>query len=276
MTADSAWVSICRPELAPAEAWAPSLGSLDVWWIDLGGGPADRAANCLTKEERERAQRLVVPAKRRQFELTRAALRRILGRVLELDPSEVLLIEGEHGKLAVRHGIFFNVTHSAELALIAVQSSGFAFEATPLRLETGGLGIDVEQVDPERPLTRMAQRFFHADEAHAFLKLDTQVRTVDFYRRWALKEAYVKALGTGLTYSSRKFQLDDDLPTCAWRGLVASCARHPDQTERWRFANGWLGHRGNEYAVAVCSSREPEQVRFFEAPARQQGSRSNR
>lgn len=90
------------------------------------------------------------------------ALREILGRYLGLPGEELRFEAGEYGKprLADPEGeLAFNLSHSGALALVAVA-----------RRE---VGVDVERIRTKRP--------------------------VDFYRRWADREARVKYLGTGLT-----------------------------------------------------------------------------
>lgn len=93
---------------------------------------------------------------------SRSALREILGRYLGLPANELRFETGRHGKprLAAPEGaLAFNLSHSSSLALVAVA-----------RRE---VGVDVERIRTKRP--------------------------VDFYRRWADREARVKYLGTGLT-----------------------------------------------------------------------------
>jgi phosphopantetheinyl transferase len=93
---------------------------------------------------------------------SRWALREILGRYLGLPANELRFETGRHGKprLATPEGeLAFNLSHSSSLALVAVA-----------RRE---VGVDVERIRTKRP--------------------------VDFYRRWADREARVKYLGTGLT-----------------------------------------------------------------------------
>jgi phosphopantetheinyl transferase len=90
------------------------------------------------------------------------ALREILGRYLGLPGEDLSFEAGEHGKprLADREGeLAFNLSHSGSLALVAVAR--------------GEVGVDVERIRAKR--------------------------SVDFYRRWADREARVKYLGAGLT-----------------------------------------------------------------------------
>jgi phosphopantetheinyl transferase len=90
------------------------------------------------------------------------ALREILGRYLGLPAEELRFETGRHGKprlASPQDELAFNLSHSGSLALVAIA-----------RRE---VGVDVERIRAKRP--------------------------VDFYRRWADREARVKCLGTGLT-----------------------------------------------------------------------------
>lgn len=90
------------------------------------------------------------------------ALREILGRYSGLPADELRFETNEHGKprLAAPDGeLEFNLSHSGSLGLVAVA-----------RRE---VGVDVERIRAKR--------------------------SVDFYRRWADREARVKCLATGLT-----------------------------------------------------------------------------
>lgn len=230
--------------------WRPCPEALDVWrvdWVMDGAGAASEqtvdlwAEGLLDEAERGRAQRLVVAAKRRQFTRSRAALRVVLGWRLGVDPRGLEFRLADHGRPEV-DGIVFNLSHSGTVAVIAVGATS-----------TTKLGVDVERVETDRPVDRLVERFFAPSEADAFAQCPTDERAADFARRWALKEAYVKALGTGLTYSSRDFALQDDPVSWTARPLLASCARHGERLRDWRFRNLWLDVGPERFAVALCS-----------------------
>ena len=69
------------------------------------------------------------------------------------------------------------------------------------------LGVDVEQLrkldDPES----IARRFFSPGEASELLSLKPEERGPAFFRCWTRKEAYVKAIGDGLTIPLDCFQV---------------------------------------------------------------------
>lgn len=90
----------------------------------------------------------------------------------------------EHGKPYFEHGPFFSISHSGRYAVLAVSDNE--------------IGIDVE--DRENPNFAVAKRCFTKEEQD-FAKQSTR----DFLRIWTAKEAVLKLLGTGFSYSPKKF-----------------------------------------------------------------------
>jgi hypothetical protein len=96
-----------------------------------------------------------------------AALRLVLAVYLGEEPERIRLERGEHGKPRLagdRARLEFNLSHSGELALVAVSGEH-------------AVGVDVERVRPKRGAA--------------------------FYRRWARHEAEVKCRGIGLLRARR-------------------------------------------------------------------------
>lgn len=246
------------------ELWQRSLDSIDVWRVDWvmrsPSGQSEAVADgwaetLLHDSERARAARLVVPNKRRQFLRSRAALRFLLARRLDVAPQSLVLRSGDHGRPEV-DDLIFNLSHSGSVAVIALGAE-----------RTTRLGIDVERVETARPVDRLVERFFAPMEVDSFAQCAPAGRAADFARRWALKEAYVKALGTGLTYSSREFALRDDPVTWEARPLLVSCARHGAGLPDWSFRNAWLEAADERFAMALCSDQgAPTRTFRFDFP----------
>jgi 4'-phosphopantetheinyl transferase len=145
----------------------------------------------------------------------RGALHALLAAILGQPPD---IRVDAHGKPALAgDGPAFNVAHSGSLALIAIG----------LR----PLGVDVELRDLRRDANAIARRFFTAGEAALVAAEPGQ-----FFRLWCRKEAWLKALGTGL-----RLPLDEvDV-----RGELAG----------WTLVDVDVGER---YAAAVaCEGHEP-------------------
>ena len=164
----------------------------------------------LSPDERQRAARFTRDEPRRRFVVSRGALRTILGHHLGVAPRDVPLAYANNGKPELKAGeLHFNLTHSGELALVAV-AKGCA------------VGVDLERVRPVRQRDEIAGRYFAPAEIGAILELDESQRTDAFLRCWTRKEAVLKVIGTGLGYPLDAFAVPvgTDIDTDAWIDLA--------------------------------------------------------
>lgn len=164
---------------------------LHVWAVPLHGD-ADRYGALLSRSELQRLERFRFADHRRRYQIGHGALRTILGGYLRIPPTEVQFAQGPRGKPYVDHpphsgrsGPFFNLSHSSKLALIAVSATE--------------VGVDLEKVRHLESLTEIARRHFSESEFQALDALQGEARQLAFYRCWTRKEAYIKALGEGLS-----------------------------------------------------------------------------
>jgi phosphopantetheinyl transferase len=145
--------------LSRVPTFTAAAAELHIWRarLDAGGWPP---ADGLPAAERERAARMRRGEVRQRWVASRWALRGVLGRYLDLEPAEIELRFGDRGKplLAGAASLAFNLSHSDELALVAVAPG----------LE---VGVDVERIGE---------------------------RTPAFYADWVRREAVAKCHGTGL------------------------------------------------------------------------------
>jgi 4'-phosphopantetheinyl transferase len=104
----------------------------------------------------------------------------------------------ETGKpaLSAIHGsdICFNVSHSEDIA-------AFAFA---LRRK---VGVDVECIRFDVDVEEIPRRFFSLLEQQDLAALDGQQKVEGFFNCWTRKEAYVKAVGSGLSLPLRDFDV---------------------------------------------------------------------
>ena len=158
----------------------PAADEVHVWSVDLGR-PAAHLAGALSEDELLRVANFKVEDGRRRFVGTRAALRTLLGRYLDKDPGTLRFAASATGKprLDPPSLLQFNVSHSGEVAMIAVTRER-------------DVGVDVEQIKPRTHLDGVARRVFTAREREA---IDGDPA---FYRHWVAKEAFVKATGRGI------------------------------------------------------------------------------
>ena len=194
------------------EAVEMAAGDVQVWAVPLDEArvAGQDPESVLSDDERRRAARYSLDAPRRRFVVSRAALRTILGRLLNVAPREVPLTYAGNGKPQLQAGeLRFNLAHSGELALVAV-ATGCA------------VGVDVERRRPVRQLDEIAERFFAPAEIDAILAVEESQRTEAFLRCWTRKEAILKAIGTGLGYPLDLFAVPIGDATDGWVELPAS------------------------------------------------------
>jgi 4'-phosphopantetheinyl transferase len=151
---------------------------------------------CLAADEVERAARFRTENLRESFVAVHGALRYLLGHYLEVEPASVRFRYGPKGKPALEcGGAHFNLSHSGCLAAIAVAGPDCE------------VGIDVEQARPLTDIEQIARRFFCAEEAAEILSLPEAERAQAFFRCWTRKEAFIKAIGDGLSLPLDSFRV---------------------------------------------------------------------
>lgn len=133
--------------------------------------------------------RLASPTRRLRREESHRALRRILGAYLEREPQRLEFRSGAHGKPSLAdpgRPLCFNLSHSGELALIAVTRE---YE----------VGVDLEREAGGRDFLRLARRGLDAEGVDAVRRAPATVRRAAFYAAWVRREAIAKCHGAGLT-----------------------------------------------------------------------------
>lgn len=212
-----------------------------VWAVPLNGDPAAFGA-LLSDDEQKRLQRFRFADHQRRYQIGHGALRRILGGYLMCEPREVAFRQGPRGKPYLRGDeLHFNLSHSGKLALIAVSKTE--------------LGVDVEKVRHLGSLTSIAERHFSKTEFAALDELDGAARELAFYRCWTRKEAYIKALGEGLSMALDTF----DVSLCEEPKFLA-CHDGREDPAKWTIADV---SPGPEYVGALATRHLGPKVRFF-------------
>ncbi len=172
-------------------------GRIDLWKLSIVGLQPPELSGLLSSDERLRADRFHFAKDRDRFIFMRGCLRIILGGYLELPPARIEFAYGRAGKPYLAHtinphGLRFNLSHSGVLALVAV---GWG----------GELGVDIEQIRPDINLREIAAQFFSRPEATEIFSMPEEDQPAAFFSCWTRKEAYVKAIGDGLSFPLHSF-----------------------------------------------------------------------
>jgi 4'-phosphopantetheinyl transferase len=187
-----------------------------------------------------------------RYTTVRGALRHVLARYLGRSPRELVFRYGAHGKPELADGaIRFNVSHSGDLALLAVSA-------------TSDVGIDVEHIGAGAEKEDV-EWIFPAQTLRSLMELPQPARELAFLQGWTRMEAYSKARGEGLPSNLETF--DQFLWPCA----IGNHLRREKDRER----NGWWFHdfsprRG--YIAALTARGRGRHVRYWKWPG-PEGSR---
>lgn len=192
---------------ATAEQWAGGLGVGDVhvWWLDLArpAYPLERLEAWLDASELDRASRFRSELHRSRYVAAHGQMRALLGTYTGAAAPAIHLVEAEHGKPRLHPAspiapgqpqIEFNLSHSGDQGLIAV-GRGVSL----------GADIEVEHSIPD--LLGLARAHFTNSELQDLLSLHVARRHEGFFAAWTRKEAYVKALGAGLSVPLDSFEV---------------------------------------------------------------------
>ncbi len=196
---------VTPPADASPSSW-PDPDGVDLWSVGLGGDApalARRALATLDDAERSRAERILRPLARDRFILARTALRTVLGGYLQVEPARVPLGAEPAGKplLVAPAGLAFSLSHTGGVVVIAVTARA-------------RVGVDVERRGRRTPPGVM-RRVLDEQELALVLAAPAERRDEAFLRHWTVKEAYVKALGTGIAAGLRRVGVRDALTTPA-------------------------------------------------------------
>lgn len=240
MTDTGRWRPPPPPLLTPRAA--------HVWRVRLGAGDEEEHRALLSADECARADSLAFAALRHDYVVAHGMLRRILAHYAGGTPASLTLSVAELGKPALAHApdVHFNLSHSGQLALVAVARSD--------------VGVDVERWSNRVEVAALASRVFSRVECQ---ELETLATTDDvregFFAAWTRKEAYMKATGHGITRGFDHFDV-----TLRPGEQARLCADRLDDgaTERWRM---WSLDAGSGYSAALVAAAPVDEVLLFDA-----------
>ena len=203
------------------------------------------AADLLSEEERTRCARFMFARDRRDFAIAHALLRQTLSRHHPIPPREWTFVPEPHGKprisadLTTAADLHFNIAHTHGLVACAVSRGA-------------DVGIDVEEIERRSDPLEIASRYFSVIETEDLKRCAPDDRFERFTEIWTLKEAYIKAIGKGLSLPLDEFAFRFEDPS-ALRFTAATC-----EATAWSFAlfAPTHGHR-----MAVAARRVGTQVR---------------
>jgi 4'-phosphopantetheinyl transferase len=250
---------------AAVEPWQPApeeltLAASDVhlWRVCLPSTTLHQStlAGLLSPAERQRRERYRHAGAREAFTVGRGILRLLMGKYLGVPPETLQLALTPAGKpyladTSDHAGVAFNLSHSGSWIVL-----GFGVNRP--------MGIDLEYRDDRTMVTDLARRFFAPEEMSLVLSAADESRHQIFYDLWVQKEAYLKALGTGLSRSLKTFNVPVAPPGTPTPFYPERCASTAIKEQP-----AWLIYRFSvdpSYASALVTSPAPCTIRHFHWP----------
>ncbi|HEX2204046.1 MAG TPA: 4'-phosphopantetheinyl transferase superfamily protein [Longimicrobium sp.] len=238
---------------APPPGVALPEGEVHVWRASLSLPPAElrRLHAFLDDDERSRAARYRFDVHRDRFVAGRGLQRELLGRYLGVAPAAIRYRAASHGKPELdgpaAGSLRFNVSNAEDGLLLAV-------------VRGREIGVDLEPLRPMPDGEAIAERFFSAPENEVFRAIAAGLRDRAFFTCWTRKEAFIKAVGEGLSMPLDRFDVT------LVPGEPARLLRtrgDPAEAERWTLREldpgpGWL--------AALCVEGAGWSLRLFDHP----------
>ncbi|MDO8607597.1 MAG: 4'-phosphopantetheinyl transferase superfamily protein [Phaeospirillum sp.] len=227
--------------LGLAGGWAgprTAVNAIACWLAPLALGEEARAAALalLSPDETARANRFRSERDRWRFVAARASLRVLLGQAVGREPGRLGFILGPGGKPELDgFPIRFNLSHSGDWAAIAFSSGG-------------EVGVDIEEVHFLDDLDGMISTSCSPREAAALAEIPPSERLEAFFQVWTRKEAYLKALGTGLAKPLESFSVT------VTPGMPPRLEEGGDGAVSLMDLSGLAGYRGALVCLRRCDS----------------------
>jgi 4'-phosphopantetheinyl transferase len=179
----------------------------------------------LSLKEKRRAEGFVFERHRRQYIFAHGLLRFALSSfVPEVKPSDWCFVTNRYGRPfiaapATTRTVYFSLSHTE--GCVACVVSGCE-----------AVGVDVEQIQERRSLFTIAHSNFSPQEIDALRLLPPGDLVDRFFDYWTLKEAYLKAHGTGLNFPLNQFSI---LISSGQQIGIRFMPGMADDSQRWRF-----------------------------------------
>lgn len=220
-------------------------------WTQLSPAAASGLEALLSNDERAKARRYRRDGDRVRYLASHAMLRLVLSRYVDARPSSLTFSVGAHGKpRLVRDSnspIFFNLSHSGDLALLAISGDP-------------AVGVDIEEIKDDVDVPALALAVLSDSELRILHAAPAGAQRHLFFRFWVRKEAVLKSCGLGLTMEPRLVEIAQNVSVGDGSAVTVLT---DDKPTNWGVREVEVGDR---YAAAVAAPGKDWLLRCFEHP----------
>ncbi|MBC6903984.1 4-phosphopantetheinyl transferase [Saccharophagus sp. K07] len=214
----------------------------------------------MTADEHTKWERYRFDKDKHQHLVTRALIRHTLSLYQpSVAPADWRFEKNQHGKPSIvnplEKPLFFNLSHTQKLATIAVTHSAL-------------VGVDVERIKTVDQVRGLAERCFTEEENAYIFRGDADAVLWRFFKLWTLKEAYLKALGCGMSLSLQALSFSPKSTPIQ----VRFDESHDDNAEHWTFRT-WQATTEHLLSLAInIPATAPLSIQFFQTTPAQEFS----
>lgn len=198
----------------------------------------------LSDEESHRVDRFYFDKDRYDYLVSHAMMRLILSKYAPIAPQDWTFEKNTHGKpyISERHSLDtdlqFNLSHTEGKTVFAITT-------------LNSLGIDIEAKNRTSHYLNLANHFFSSTEAKDLQTANEKVQKERFFDYWTLKEAFIKAVGKGLSIPLDSFSFEL-LTSQRIKLSMQDKAEFPPN--HWQF---WSLDYRETYTIALCKACSP-------------------
>lgn len=179
-------------------------------------------SNFLSPEELLRASKYRGDNLQNNFIINRGLLRAILAKYLPTNPHEIEFNYQSKGKPFIINSnpnqIKFNLSHKNKYTIYSICNND--------------LGIDIEAIRSNINVEDIAKRFFTAHEYNKLCRFSAAKQLEYFFQLWTAKEAYLKAIGEGLSGGLNSINLSKKDNDKTWRIEINNLS--PEENKMWQ------------------------------------------
>lgn len=229
---------------ATSSSKPPAKVDVCSWSLDVPDEEFEELAAFLNLDEKARAAGFFNRTHARHWTACRGRVRQLLGRETGISPADIEFAEEEFGRPFLVPDSpsvpLFNLSHTDGLAALAI-----SYDVR--------VGVDIETIQPLRD-DEMEWPLSPA-ERETLGKAPEAERHDVFFRFWTLKEAFIKAVGKGVSLPLEDFDMsgpDDGQPR------LLRLAGEPREPEHWKFSEHRL--RSDTFAAVAARVNSGELV----------------
>ena len=231
----------------------PLLEEIHLWYIPLDFSDAKEELDILSVAEQQSASKFYFSKDRKNYRSRHIALRKILSKYCKVNAKEINFAITNYQKPYLQdniHGLQFNMSSSNNLAILAITKKH-------------AIGVDIEHIKLIDYFEDIVERFFTSTEKTKFFHLPENQKLEAFYSIWTKKEAFVKAVGNGLSYPLDLFEVSF---TKNERPQIIQVNNSVTKAKKWTVKAGLFTVLNEHYITAVVTKSIPKKITHLDYP----------